>query len=263
MPRLSRALPVAALVLAAVPFVPGVPLVSAARADGDAAKPPAAAPSDLYEQTDRKKMMSMKLPRAWKAVGGEDVDPKALVTFSGFFGTDTTGRPEMNKVLSERRAERVVDYLAGKRGINHGRLTAVGLGQDVALDGTFGTQHAELQPNIKAANIVLNHPNRNAFVNSFFNTAAFVQPNLVPAGTYGNAGRGLISGPAFNSTDLSVLKDFLVREPWKLQFRAELFNAFNQVNFNNPDTTVTDGTFGVITSANDGRLIQFALKLLW
>jgi hypothetical protein len=60
-----------------------------------------------------------------------------------------------------------------------------------------------------------------------------------------------------------VLKDFMIREPMRVQFRAEMFNVFNQVNFNNPDTTVTDGTFGVITGAQDGRVIQFGLKLLW
>jgi len=49
----------------------------------------------------------------------------------------------------------------------------------------------------------------------------------------------------------------------KLQFRSEMFNVFNQVNFSNPDTTETDGTFGQILGANDGRVIQFALKLLW
>jgi hypothetical protein len=139
------------------------------------------------------------------------------------------------------------------------------LGQDVALDGTGngGGEHAFLEPGIKANNIALSHPNRNAFVNQFFNTAAFVPVNLDPLGFYGNAGRGLISGPAFNSTDFSVLKNFALTERMRLQFRAEMFNVFNQVNFNNPDTTETDGTFGVITSANDGRLIQFALKLLW
>ncbi len=45
-----------------------------------------------------------------------------------------------------------------------------------------------------------------------------------------------------------------------MQFRAEMFNVFNQVNFNNPDTQETDGTFGVITSAQPGRVIQFAFK---
>jgi hypothetical protein len=153
--------------------------------------------------------------------------------------------------------------LTGIHTIQSGLPLTFAMGQDVAMDGTFGTQHAQLVPGITAGNIALSHPDRNAFVNAFFNTSAFVQPNLVAPGTYGNSGRGLISGPAFNSTDFSVLKNFLIREPWKLQFRAEMFNAFNQVNFNNPDTTVTDGTFGVITGANDGRVIQFALKLLW
>ncbi len=139
------------------------------------------------------------------------------------------------------------------------------LGQDVALDGTTngGGEHAFLAPGIKASNISLSHPNRNAFVSQFFNTAAFVPVSQDPLGFYGNAGRGLISGPAFSNTDFSVLKDFAIREQMKLQFRAEMFNVFNQVNFNNPDTQETDGTFGVITSAQDGRVIQFALKLLW
>ncbi len=153
--------------------------------------------------------------------------------------------------------------LTGIHTIQSGLPLTFYMGQDVALDGTFGSQHAQIVPGITTKNILLSHPNRNAFVNQFFNTAAFVPASNVPLGTYGNSGRGLISGPAYNSTDLSVLKDFAIREPWKLQFRAELFNAFNQVNFNNPDTYVTDGTFGVITSANDGRVIQFALKLLW
>ena len=133
----------------------------------------------------------------------------------------------------------------------------------MALDGTGGSQHAQLAPGITAANIVLSHPDRNAFVSQFFNTAAFIQPRLLPAGLYGNAGRGLISGPATSNTDFSALKDFVLREAWKLQFRAELFNSLNQVNFSNPNQTVSAATFGRITSAASGRVIQFALKMIW
>ncbi len=136
-------------------------------------------------------------------------------------------------------------------------------GDDVALDGTFGDQHAQLKPGVTRSNIVLDHPNRAAMVNRYFNTDAFVPTNLVPRGTYGNAGRGLISGPAFNSSDLSVLKDFVLQERRRLQFRSELFNAFNQVNFGRITTQVNSSAFGRIRSASDGRVIQFALKLLW
>jgi hypothetical protein len=136
-------------------------------------------------------------------------------------------------------------------------------GSDVALDGTGGSQHAQLAPGITAANITLSHPDRNSFVTQFFNTSAFIQPRLLPAGLYGNAGRSLISGPASANTDFSALKDFALREAWKLQFRGEFFNALNQVNFANPNQTVSSGSFGRITSAASGRVIQLALKMIW
>jgi hypothetical protein len=104
-----------------------------------------------------------------------------------------------------------------------------------------------------------------------------VNPNLLAPGTYGNSGRGLISGPGFANTDFSVLRDFRLREGLRLQFRSEMFNLFNQVNFSLPNSysnsaLVTSsgalsngGTFGQIQStvSGTGRQIQFALKLLW
>jgi carboxypeptidase family protein/TonB-dependent receptor-like protein len=143
-----------------------------------------------------------------------------------------------------------------------GPLTFI-MGDDVALDGTFGDQLALLKSGVTRDTIQVNHSDRNAMVSRFFNTDAFVPTNQVPRGIYGNAGRGLISGPAFNSTDFSIIKDFLFREPYKLQFRSEFFNAFNQVNFNNVSRTVTSGAFGRVRGASDGRIIQFALKFLW
>jgi carboxypeptidase family protein len=138
------------------------------------------------------------------------------------------------------------------------------MGDDVALDGTsYGYQLAMLNSGTTRQNIAINHSDRNSFVNQFFNTSAFVPTNDVPRGVYGNAGRGLISGPALNSSDFSIIKDFIVREPYKFQFRAEFFNAFNQVNFRNPDTFVNSGEFGQIVEARESRVIQFALKFLW
>ena len=143
-----------------------------------------------------------------------------------------------------------------------GPLTFI-MGDDVALDGTFGDQLALLNSGVTRDTIRLSHSDRNAMVNRFFNTDAFVPTNQVPRGIYGNAGRGLISGPAFNSTDFSIIKDFVFREPYKLQFRSEFFNAFNQVNFTSVTTAVTSGAFGRIRAASEGRVIQFALKFLW
>ncbi|MEO8659159.1 MAG: TonB-dependent receptor [Bryobacteraceae bacterium] len=165
----------------------------------------------------------------------------------------------------QRVAEAVLGgwTLTGIHSIQSGAPLTFTQGDDVALDGTFGDQHAQLQPGATTSSIILSHPDRGSMVNQFFNTAAFVPTNDVPRGVYGNAGRGLISGPAYSSSDFSVLKDFAFSERKKVQFRTEMFNVFNQVNFTGVGTQVNSSAFGRIRSANDGRVIQFGLKLLW
>jgi hypothetical protein len=91
----------------------------------------------------------------------------------------------------------------------------------------------------------------------WFNTKAF---ELNPTGTFGNAGRGIIIGPGITTLDFSLMKVFKIQEDKNLQFRAEMFNFCNTPNFNNPNTTVTSNQFGVITSAQTGRQIQFGLR---
>jgi hypothetical protein len=47
------------------------------------------------------------------------------------------------------------------------------------------------------------------------------------------------------------------------QFRGELFNAFNNVNYAPPISTVGSAGFGTITAARSGRNIQLGLKFYW
>jgi hypothetical protein len=49
----------------------------------------------------------------------------------------------------------------------------------------------------------------------------------------------------------------------RLQFRGEFFNAFNQVNFSQPEGRAQSGSFGRILSADPGRVAQLALKVIW
>ena len=98
-----------------------------------------------------------------------------------------------------------------------------------------------------------------AQINEWFNTADFV-PNAI--GTYGNIGKNSLRGPRLFTEDLALLKaGKLVRERVGYEFRAEFYNAFNNVNFGNPDFGLTDSNFGQITSANDPRILQMALKV--
>ena len=97
-------------------------------------------------------------------------------------------------------------------------------------------------------------------INQWFNTALFT-PNAI--GTFGNSGKNILRGPKAFNTDLGLLKNTGITEKTSLQFRAEFFNAFNNVNFFFSDRTVSDGAFGQITAARDPRILQFGLKLLF
>ena len=97
-----------------------------------------------------------------------------------------------------------------------------------------------------------------ALINEWFNTADFV-PNAI--GTYGNIGKNSMRGPRLFTTDLALLKTGKVGERVSYEFRAEFYNAFNNVNFGAPDAGLTDSNFGQISSAGDPRILQMALKL--
>jgi hypothetical protein len=92
----------------------------------------------------------------------------------------------------------------------------------------------------------------------WFNPAAFaVNPN----GSFGETRRGEYFGPGDSTVDLGLTKNVRFTDDMNIQFRAELFNAFNTVNFGNPGTEVaTAARFGRITSADDARVMQFGLK---
>ncbi len=98
----------------------------------------------------------------------------------------------------------------------------------------------------------------NPTAQKWFDTSAFKTP---AKGQMGNAGRGILSGPGAALVDLGIFKNFRVREDWRLQFRAEMFNAFNRVNLANPGTDIDSGTAGQIFSAGAARRMQFALRL--
>jgi hypothetical protein len=94
----------------------------------------------------------------------------------------------------------------------------------------------------------------------WFNTSAFAPS---PFGTFGNVGRNTLDGPGSAVLNLSLLKNFRLREAATLQFRAESFNALNRANFNLPQNFVGAAGFGSITSAQAARQIQFGMKILF
>ena len=80
--------------------------------------------------------------------------------------------------------------------------------------------------------------------------------------TYGNAGRNLLRGPDLATVDLSLFKNFPVRERTTIQLRGEVFNSLNHPSFANPNAVFNTAAFGTITSTStNNRQIQLALKV--
>jgi hypothetical protein len=104
---------------------------------------------------------------------------------------------------------------------------------------------------------------RSQKIAEWFNTAAFVKPNL---GTFGNVGRNTVTGPAYINTSFSLTKEIVLarlREGMRAQFRVEVFDPFNTVNLANPGVILStssnvSSTFGVVQADNSGnRRMQF------
>jgi len=101
------------------------------------------------------------------------------------------------------------------------------------------------------------------FANPAAALAAFSAPTGLQTGT-----RDELRGPHFSNVDLALSKDFMLfREKYKLQFRAEAYNAFNHPNFALPvQTNIDVSNFGQITSTSstsgdqNARVLQFALR---
>jgi hypothetical protein len=105
------------------------------------------------------------------------------------------------------------------------------------------------------------------------NCSFFQIPGNVPCdngqnrGGFGTLGRNTFRGPGFRDFDIALIKDTAFGhrgngELANLQFRAEFFNIFNEVNFGLPSNIVRGSGFGIISrTAGPSRQIQFSLKL--
>jgi len=99
---------------------------------------------------------------------------------------------------------------------------------------------------------------------------------MAPLGSYGTLGRNSLPGPGNWNFDAAIWRTFPIGERFKLDFRAEAFNAFNHLQIGNPGTTIFTGNLntgnpngstgrsnsaGYIGSGGDPRIMQMALKL--
>jgi hypothetical protein len=109
-----------------------------------------------------------------------------------------------------------------------------------------------------------NLPRGERTIDRWFDVSQLANP---ASGQLGNAGKGVIRGSGNSKWDLIISKFFDIAEGHRLEFRAELFNAFNHPQFDDPVVTPGNNPLaGKITSASDfgftqtERVIQLGLK---
>ncbi len=103
-----------------------------------------------------------------------------------------------------------------------------------------------------------NLPRSRRSIDQWFATSDFARPAPF---TFGNAGRNILFGPAERRWDISIIKQSKLSNDGDLiDFRVQLFNAFNNTSFHRPNATFGTSTFGRIFGAEDGRTIEVALK---
>ncbi len=158
---------------------------------------------------------------------------------------------------------KLANYLIGGWQLNGITSVVSGTPQEVfvaanTLYNNGGTQRA----NWNGQNPTLHGPIPKR-LNQFFDVSDFSEPAPF---TYGNSPRMLsdLRAPRFVDTDLSGIKMIPIHDRIKAEFRAEAFNLFNHPTFGPPDTTLGDGTTGIVNSqVNLPRQIQLAAKVLW
>lgn len=113
---------------------------------------------------------------------------------------------------------------------------------------------------------------------AYFNTAAFVRscataacntalgvvtnPTFDPTAPFGNTPRNFLVGPGQRNVDISFIKLMPFTESVRGEFRVEMFNLFNWVNYANPNNNLIGANFGRIERASSGpRVVQLAFKL--
>lgn len=100
---------------------------------------------------------------------------------------------------------------------------------------------------------------RQGKIAEYFNPASFA----APTGPYGNEQRNFMESAGYVDTDLSIFKEFKLPQHLNMQFRAEAYNAFDNVNLGNPVAALSSPNVGKILTAGSPRILQFALKLFF
>jgi hypothetical protein len=109
-------------------------------------------------------------------------------------------------------------------------------------------------------NIAVN-PSTGLAMSSTLKPGLFRHPD---AGEVGYLGEGMFKSPRFFETDFSIMKKTRISETTNIEFRAELFNFFNNANFiAQTNVNLDSQQFGRITDTYAPRFVQLTMRVNW
>jgi hypothetical protein len=137
---------------------------------------------------------------------------------------------------------------AGILNARSGSWLTVTTGRDPAGTGISGQR----------VNQILDDPYGDNSLTRYLNRDAFAHP---AAGTFGDHRNSSIEGPGFWTMDVALTRNISFGAQQALELRVEVFNLFNNFNWDNPNTNLDAGAFGRITTqSGDPRIMQFGVK---
>jgi hypothetical protein len=183
-----------------------------------------------------------------------DYGPLAIDLRQRFVASYTYLLPEINRFGAFGREAINGWHISGITAFSSGSPFTVTSGVDSNLDGTVNDR-----ADIVGNPYFPNSRSRAQKIQQFINPAAFAVPN----GPYGDEQQRSLVGPGNINTDLALFKEFAIHDNLRLLLRAEAFNAFGNVNLNDPRTGLTALNTSVpqITGDAGARIWQFAAKL--
>jgi hypothetical protein len=194
-------------------------------------------------------------PRGERSISPNDVSQRLVISY-------VYDLPLGRARSLGRNWNRLTDTLLGGWQVNGITTFQRGVPLALSTQNTSNAFNGGLRPNNSGKSAKLGG-SVNQRLNGYLDASVFSLPAPF---TFGNTSRTLpdVRADGSRNFDLSLFKNFRIKEGWTLQFRAESFNVFNTPQFGIPNQDISSVSFGVISStANSPRQMQFELKFLY
>jgi hypothetical protein len=184
----------------------------------------------------------------------------APITLRPIWNANPT-RPDIGYNPEDNVSPALANSIFGGWGVRGITVLQTGLPQSPSMNlarlGTCSTACTARPDRIADGNL----PKDERTLNRFYDPAAF---RLLAAGgadrRVGSAGRNILIAPGFNNTDFQLFKSVKFKERHGIEFRWEMFNAFNHTNWGAPNVNLESPDFVRITSTAPPRIMQFVLR---